>query len=322
MYNLFFMVAERLDIAFSPGQISKNGEVYFETEKHKVPVVERLIPDAPKIFLLPGWGGVTDAENPALDAYNNLGYSVIQVGTPASKEKKIFNDVIQRMPPQRGRPIGTDAHVFTALINAKTKVDENISIVGCSYGGLSAIEVANRIPEKIDHLMLINPAIRHNIDSVVALSGRYVGNMAKTTYDAVRAKGKDGFIGFVRTAGETASSPMDSIHRGFAVIHAEGTITKAYNAAKDGVKITIVTGNGDGIFHGDKTESQFRDGFISEYKREIDDMSLVYSVPLERLMPRFVRVDGGHDIGKTGDEFAHFTIMEWQATEEHFAKLA
>lgn len=316
------MALERLDEAgHISEQISNNGTGYFETEMHIVPIVERMLPDTPKIFLLPGWGGVTDAKDPALNTYNELGYSVIQVGTPVFKEKKIVRDLLQRMPPQRARPIGVDADAFTRLINSKTDVDEHISIIGCSYGGLSAIEVATRIPEKVDHLMLINPAIRHQIDNIVALSGRYTGSMAKSTFEGVKAKGKDGLIGFVRTAGEAIGNPMDSVHRGFAIVHAEGTITKAYNAARRGVKITIVTGNQDGIFHGKNTEAQFRIGFIDEYRREIEDMNVVYEIPLARLMPRFVETEGGHDIGKTGEEFAQFTILELEDTEKHFAGL-
>ncbi len=317
------MALEHLtDAEYYNERLSHTGTVYFETEKHIVPIVERMLPDTPKIFLLPGWGGVTDAKDPALFAYNTLGYSIIQVGTPVSKDKQIVKDLLQRMPPQRARPIGVDANVFTELINAKSDVDENISIIGCSYGGLSAIEVATRIPEKVDHLMLINPAIRHQIDNIVALSGRYTGSMAKSTFEGVKAKGKDGLIGLVRTAGETIGNPMDSVHRGFAIVHAEGTITKAYNAARRGVKITIVTGNQDGIFHGEKTETQFRNGFIDEYRREIEDMGAVYEVPLAKRMPRFVETEGGHDIGKTGEEFAQFTIQELEKTEKHFAELA
>lgn len=315
------MAVENLDRIIHPVErISANVAEYFETKTHKIPIVERILPGSPKIFLLPGWCGVIDAEDPALDEYNELGYSVIQVGTPLPKEKRLVKDIVQRTL-QRTRSLGEDADAFTELINTKTAIDENISIIGCSYGGLSAIEVANNIPEKIDHLMLINPAIRHKIDNVVALSARYTGNMGRTTFDAVREKGRDGFIGLVRTAGEAIGSPLDSMHRGYAIIHAEGTVVKAYEVAKNGVKITVVTGNGDGIFHGEKTRQQFKEGFIKEYRNDVSDDSVVFDVSLARIMPRFVAIDGGHDIGKTGREFAQFTIAEWQKTEDHFEKI-
>ncbi len=310
------------DAIRSPEQAFENGTTYFDTEKHQTPIVERILPGAPKIFLLPGWCGVTDADDPALDEYNKLGYSVIQVGTPLLKENHVIRNSLQRRAPQRTRPIGEDAEAFTELINAKSDVDENISIIGCSYGGLSAIEVASRIPEKIDHVMLINPAIRHKIDNVVALTYRYANDMTKNTIDSVKKRGKDGFIGLVRTAGEAIESPINSINRGYAIIHAEGTIAKAYKATRDGVKITIVTGNWDGIFHGEKTRQQFREGFIDEYRSDVSDESVVFDIPLAALMPRFVSIDGGHDIGKTGRKFAQFTIEEWEQTEAHFAKIA
>lgn len=303
--------------AHSAKHVLQNESVYFETEKYKIPVVERIIPGVPKIFILPGWCGVTDAEDPALDEYNRLGYSVIQVGTPEAKEKgklKKFQPTLQ---------IAEDAKAFTELINAKTDEKELVSLVGCSYAGLSTLWVVDHIPQKVDHLMVIDPAIRHPIDNVFFLAGRYGGNMGRETWEKVwEQRSIDGFIGVVRTAGEVAANPIDSIHRGFGIIHDETAIKKAYEAAKRGVKLTVVTSKGDGIFHYDKTEKTFREGFVENYQKDILDESVVFMPQLEKIMPRFDNTNGGHGSGISGEAFAQFTVEQWQKTEEHFVKLA
>lgn len=290
----------------------------FDAGDYNVPYVEKLIPGAPKIFILPGWCGVTDANDPALDEYNRLGYSVIQVGTPSAKEK---GSLKKFFPPTL--PLAEDAKTFTKFINAKTEEEEMVSIVGCSYGGLSALWVVDHIPDKVDHLMVIDPAIRHPIDNVFFLAGRYTGNMARETYaEVLEKKTKDGFIGVARTAGEAAANPIDSIRRGFGIIHDETAIQKAYDAAKKGVKITVVTSKGDGIFHYDKTEKKFKQGFARAFEADTGNGTIYFPYSLKQLMPRFANTEGTHGSGKTGEEFARFTIDEWKETEKHFADLA
>ena len=288
----------------------------FYAEKYKMRIVERIIPDAPIIFTLPGWCGVTDATDPALPRFNELGYSVIQVGTPEPREERR-----KRLLFRATRQLQDDAEAFTELINEKTEEDENVSIIGCSYGGLTAIEVAAAIPSKVDHLMLINPAIRHPKDSLIALAARYTGNMGLTTVQSVWDIGIDGCIGLVRTAGEAAANPLDSFHRGMGIIHAQETTYKAYQLAKNGTRITIVTGNWDGIFHGDKTERTFREDFTEEYQKDTEDPSVIFDKSLHQLMPRFVPKDGGHDLGLAGAKFADFAVDEWRKTENYYADI-
>lgn len=284
-------------------------ESYLRSGEYSVPIVERILPDKPKIFLIPGWCETVDPEDPALSTFNDLGYSVIQFGTPFRErgKKKIYSSHTAQ--------ILDDANVFTDVINRLTNQKESVTLTGSSLGGLSALEVASAIPDKVDNLVLINPAIRHPFDNVLLLTGRYAGNIGIDNLQRFKKLGVKGTLGTVKTIGELVAHPIDAAHRGIGVIHSQESTYKAYQLAKRGILTTIITGNGDGIFHHDKTEQTFRKDFVDEFKKE-QDPDIIFDHYLEHiLMPRFVKIDGGHDLGLTGEAFAELVVRQQQITE-------